>query len=163
MSQTMLTFDARQAAGELAYDPGLHPERYYGVRSRRIFAFLIDSAVILFLMLVACVVVAVLGVFTFGLGWFLFPLVWPCVALIYTVLTMGGPASATPGMRFAGVEVRTIAGERMNPGLALLHSLGFWFSVSLLTPLILLAALVTPRKQLLHDLALGVAVVRTPF
>ena len=48
MSQTM-TLDA----GELAYDPAVHPELYDGVRTRRIFAFLIDAAVILFLMLVA--------------------------------------------------------------------------------------------------------------
>ena len=141
----------------------MHPERFYGVRSRRIFAFLVDSAVILFLMLAACVVIAVLGVLTFGLGWFLFPLVWPCVALIYTVFTMGGPHSATPGMRFVGLEMRTVYGERLNPGLAFFHALGFWFSVTLLTPLILLVALFTPRKQLLHDLALGVMAVRAPF
>jgi uncharacterized RDD family membrane protein YckC len=154
-----LTIDA----GELAYDPVAHPERFHGVRSRRIFAFLIDSAVILFLMLAVCVVIAVLGVLTFGLGWFLFPLVWPCVALIYTVFTMGGSHSATPGMRFVGLEMRTIHGERLNPGLAFFHALAFWFSVTLLTPLILLVALVTPRKQLLHDLALGVMAVRAPF
>ena len=49
MSQTTITLDA----GELAFDPAVHPERYEGVRTRRIFAFLIDAAVILFLMLVA--------------------------------------------------------------------------------------------------------------
>lgn len=147
-------------AGELAYDPAAHPERYEGVRSRRMFAFLIDVAVILSLMLVASMIIAVLGVFTFGLGWLLFPLVWPVVAVLYEVLTKGGLASATPGMRFLGIELRTADGERLNYPMALLHSLGFWFSVTLLTPVILVVALFTPRKQLLHDLLLGTVAVR---
>jgi uncharacterized RDD family membrane protein YckC len=163
MSDTMAYGSTTLGAGELALDPALHPERYEGVRSRRIFAFLVDSAVILALMVVASIVIAVLGLFTFGLGWLLFPLVWPLVALLYTVLTLGGPASATPGMRFMGIEMRTLRGERLDYGLALLHALGFWFSVTLLTPLILLVSLVMRRKQLLHDLALGVAAVRSAY
>jgi uncharacterized RDD family membrane protein YckC len=66
-------------------------------------------------------------------------------------------------MRFTGVEMRTVRGEPMNYGLALLHGLGFWFSVGILTPLILVVALFTPRKQLLHDLLIGTVVVRSAF
>ena len=155
--------DSTMTFGPAAYDPAAHPERYEGVRTRRIFAFFIDAAVIFFLMVLASMVIAILGIFTFGLGWFLFPLVWPVVATLYTVLTMGGRHSATPGMRFAGIEMRTLHGDGLNYPLALLHALGFWFSVTLLTPLILLVALFTPRKQLLHDLALGIAAVRSDF
>lgn len=158
-----MTYTPTLDAGELAVDPAVHPERFDGVRTRRSFAFLVDAAVVLFLMLLAIIVIAVLGVFTLGLGWFLFPLVWPAVAVLYTVLTLGGPASATPGMRFMGVEIRTLQGERLNYGIALLHALGFWFTVTLLTPLILLVALFTPRKQLLHDLALGTVAIRSPL
>jgi uncharacterized RDD family membrane protein YckC len=147
--------------GAAELDPAVHPDRYVGVRSRRVFAFLIDSAVILTLMLVASIVIAILGVFTFGLGWLLFPLVWPVIAILYEVLTIGGPASASPGMRFVGIELRTETGERMNYPLALLHALGFWFSVTLLTPLVLLVALFTARKQLLHDLLLGTVAIRS--
>jgi uncharacterized RDD family membrane protein YckC len=43
--------------------------------------------------------------------------------------------------------------------LAVMHALIFWFSVSLLTPLILLVGLFTRRKQMLHDLLLGVLAV----
>jgi uncharacterized RDD family membrane protein YckC len=93
----------------------------------------------------------------------LFPAVWPAVAIIYSVLTLGGRNSATPGMRFTGVEMRTVRGETMNYGLALLNALGFWFSVGILTPLILVVALFTPRKQLLHDLLIGTVVVRSSF
>jgi uncharacterized RDD family membrane protein YckC len=147
-------------ADELAFDPTAHPELYDGVRTRRSFAFLVDATIILVLMIVATIAVAIFGIFTLGLGWLLFPAVWPVVAILYTVLTLGGPASATPGMRMTGVGLRTVYGEPMNYGLALLHALGFWFSVTLLTPFILLVALFTPRKQLLHDLVLGVMAVR---
>jgi uncharacterized RDD family membrane protein YckC len=158
MSQTT-TLDAR----DLAFDPAVHPELYDGVRTRRIFAFLIDAAVILVLMLAAYVLIAVVGVFTLGLLWLLLPAVWPVVAILYTVLTLGGPASATPGMRFAGIEIRTVRGERLDYGLGLLHPILFWFSVGILTPLVLLVALFTARKQLLHDLVLGTIAIRSPF
>jgi uncharacterized RDD family membrane protein YckC len=86
--------------------------------------------------------------------------VWPVVAILYSVLSVGGPNQATPGMRFMGVEVRTLSGEPVTYGLALLHAFGFWLSVSVLTPLVLLVSLFTARKQLLHDLVLGTVVVR---
>jgi len=157
MSQTTVTLSDPASA----FDPAVRPERYEGVRTRRIFAFLIDAATILFLMLAASLVIAVLGIFTLGLGWLLFPAVWPVVAIVYTVLTLGGPRSATPGMRFMGIEIRTVGGERMNHGLALLHAVLFWFSITILTPLILFVALFTERKQLLHDLILGTMAVRS--
>ncbi|MGH6925884.1 MAG: hypothetical protein ACRED5_19335 [Propylenella sp.] len=40
-------------AGELAFDPAVHPELYEGVRTRRIFAFIVDAVVVLFLMVAA--------------------------------------------------------------------------------------------------------------
>ena len=157
MSQTFQDYQS----GGLAYDSAAHPDRYDGVRSRRVFAFLIDAAVVLFLMLVASLLIGALGIFTLGLGWFLFPLIWPVVPIIYSVLTVGGRHSATPGMRFAGIEMRTTDGEPMTPLLAMLHALGFWFTVTLLTPFILVVALLNGRKQLLHDLALGTVAVRS--
>jgi uncharacterized RDD family membrane protein YckC len=104
--------------------------------------------------------ILVLGVFTLGLQWLLLPAVWPVVAILYSVLTVGGPNSATPGMRFMGIQIRSLRGERIDYGIALLHALGFWFSVGLLTPLVLVVSLFTERKQLLHDLVLGTVAVR---
>jgi uncharacterized RDD family membrane protein YckC len=156
MSQT-ITLDA----GELQYDPAIHPELYEGVRTRRAFAFLIDFSVIVVLMVAAYVVIAIVGIFTLGLLWLLLPAVWPVVAILYSVLTLGGPSSATPGMRFMGIEMRNLRGEPVHYGLALLHVLGFWVSVAILTPLILLVALFTSRKQLVHDLILGTVAVRS--
>jgi len=157
MSHAATEFQLDQAA----LDPRLHPELYDGVRSARVMAFLIDAGIIFALMLIASMVIAVLGVFTLGLGWLLFPLVWPLVAVLYEVLTIGGPASATPGMRLLGIELRTVEGVRMDYPFALMHSLGFWFTVTLLTPFVLLIGLFTPRKQLLHDLFLGTVVIRS--
>jgi uncharacterized RDD family membrane protein YckC len=145
---------------QLAYDPAVLPELYDGVRTRRIFAFFIDACFILALMVVAAVVIAVLGVFTLGLGWLLLPLVWPFVAIIYTMFTLGGPHSATPGMRMTGIKMHTWYGEPMYPLLALVHGIGFWFSVVLLTPFILLVSLFSPQKRLLHDIVLGTVVIR---
>lgn len=156
MTTTHPTYDAPRPL----FDPAARPELFDGVRSRRIMAFLVDAAIVLFLMVLASLVILVMGVFTLGLGWFLLPLVWPVVAIIYTIFTLGGRASATPGMRFMGLEMRTLDGGTMTPLLALLHALGFWFSVSFLTPLILLVSLVSPRKRLLHDMAIGSVLLR---
>lgn len=144
----------------MAFDPAARPELYYGVRTRRVFAFLVDASIVFLLMILASVVVAVLGLFTFGLGWLLFPLIWPFVAILYTMFTLGGPRSATPGMRFTGVEMRTWYGAPMYPVLALAHAIGFWLSVTFLTPFILLVSLFEPRKRLLHDILLGTIVIR---
>jgi uncharacterized RDD family membrane protein YckC len=73
---------------------------------------------------------------------------------------MGGASQATPGMRLAGVRLERLGGGRVDPPLAMLHGVLFWASNAVLTPLILLVALFTPRKQLLQDLLLGTVVVR---
>lgn len=99
------------------------------------------------------------AVATLGLGILLFPALFTIVALAYVALTLGGPQSATPGMRLVGIEARTGSGRPMFPLLAAMHALLFWASVSLLTPLVLLLALLTPRKRLLHDIILDVVVV----
>ena len=50
---------------------------------------------------------------------------------------------------------------RCFPLLAVMHALIFWFSVGLLTPLILLVGLFTRRRQLLNDLLLGTLILNT--
>ena len=138
------------------YNPDTDPVLFDGVLSKRIVAFFIDAILIVALMIPAGLLVLVLGFVTLGLGWLLFPPLFAIVALAYIALTLGGPASATPGMRITGVEMRTWSGQRLFPLLAMMHALLFWFSIGLLTPLVLIVGLVTRRKQLLHDLLLGV-------
>lgn len=141
------------------FDPSVEPRLFVGVRWRRSIAFLIDAAIVLMLTLIAGVGVFVLGIFTFGLAWMIYVVLWQAVALAYTALTLGGPASATPGMRAMGLEMRLWYGDRVYPLLAVVHALFFWFSVALLTPFILLVTFLDGRKRLLHDLVLGTVMV----
>jgi uncharacterized RDD family membrane protein YckC len=135
------------------------PRLFASVRTNRIFAFLIDAVLIGAITLMATVLVFFLGIFTLGLGWLLFPILWPAVALIYVALTLGGPTGATPGMRAMGVTMRMANGGRPDILIAGMHALLFWFSVSLLTPLVLAVSLFNAEKRLLHDLILGTVVV----
>ena len=142
--------------GRFVYDAETQPDLFEDILSKRIIAFVFDAILIVLLMVPAALLVLVLGVVTLGIGWLLFPPLFALVALGYVALTLGGPRSATFGMRLAGVEMRTWSGQKMFPLLAILHALIFWFSVGILTPLILLVGLFTERRQLLHDLLLGV-------
>lgn len=146
-------------ADSFTYDPARQPELFDGVLSKRIVAFILDAVIIVVLMVPAALLVFILGFVTFGIGWLLYGVLFAVVALGYVAFTLGGPASATVGMRASGLEMRTWNGGRMFPLLAIMHSLLFWFSVSILTPLILLVGLFTYRKQLLHDLLLGVVML----
>ncbi len=138
------------------YDPETQPELFDGILSKRIVAFIIDAILIVLLMVPAALMIFILGIITIGIAWLLYPALFAIVALGYVALTLGGRASATPGMGMVGVEMRTWNGQRMFPLLAIMHALIFWFSCGILTPLILLVGLFTRRRQLLHDLLLGV-------
>ena len=153
--------ETRRPGERFIYDPDTQPDLFDGILSKRIVAFIIDAILIVALMIPAALLVLILGFVTLGIGWLLFPALFAIVALGYVALTLGGPASATVGMRFAGIEMRTWSGQKMFPLLAVMHALIFWFSVGLLTPLILLVGLFTQRKQLLHDLLLGVVALNS--
>jgi uncharacterized RDD family membrane protein YckC len=140
-------------------DPLTDSRLYDGVRTRRVLAFLFDVVIVAILTLLAAVLVFFLGIVTLGLGWLLYAILWPAVALVYCAFTLGGANSATPGMRAFGLEMRTLDGGTMNPVLAMLHSILFYASISLLTPLVLLVSLIADRKRLVQDLIIGTVVV----
>ena len=133
--------------------------RLSSVRTNRVFAFLVDALLIGALTLLSCVLVFFLGIFTLGLGWLLFPILWPAVALVYVAVTLGGVTSATPGMRAMGLTMRMNDGRRPDMLIAAIHALLFWFSVSLLTPLVLIVSLLNSDKRLLHDIILSTIVI----
>ncbi|PLX39673.1 MAG: RDD family protein [Hyphomicrobiales bacterium] len=144
---------------DFVFDPIDQPELFSDVRRRRIFAFLLDVAAIAILTLASGVIVFFLGLFTFGLGWLLYAFLWQAVALIYSAFTLGGPTSATPGMRAMGLEMRLWHGGRMYPLLAAVHAILYWLSVTFLTPLVLIVSLISDRKRCLHDIVLGTVVL----
>jgi uncharacterized RDD family membrane protein YckC len=141
------------------FDARVVPELYDGVLTRRVFAFFIDVVLISMFTLVAAVFVFLLGIVTLGLGWLLFPMLWPGIAILYHLLAYVGGASATPGMRLTGLQIRLWYGPRITALIGLMHAILFYVSVTFLTPFVLLFALVSDRKRLLHDLVLGTVVV----
>jgi uncharacterized RDD family membrane protein YckC len=134
---------------------------YSGVLSRRVFAFLIDYAIVLLLCIPAAVIVFFLGVITLGLGFFLYPALFVIVAVLYFGVTLSGSSQATPGMRAMGIAMARMDGRRIDFLLATVHIVLFWVINSVLTPLILLAGLFTERSRLVHDFLLGTVLVRT--
>ena len=136
-------------------------ERLYdGVRRRRMVAFIADYAFVLLLSVPTAIIVFLLGIVTLGLGWLLYGVLLPVIAIVYVGTTMGGSTQATLGMRMAGIRLVRLDGAQVDPVLAVLHGVVFWASNALLTPFVLLVGLFTPRKQLLQDLLLGTVVIR---
>lgn len=135
---------------------------YEGVRTRRVVAFLLDYLFVGLLSIPFAIVVAILGIITFGLGFALFSILVPAVALIYVAFTLGGVEQATPGMRIMGVRLERLDGRPIDGILAIIHTVLFWAGNVLLTPLILLATLFFDRKRTVHDMLLGTVVVRHP-
>jgi uncharacterized RDD family membrane protein YckC len=147
-----------------AFDPWTQPELFRGVLTRRVFAFLIDLVVLSVPVILVCLFIAVFGVITLGLGWALFWLVSPASviwAVIYYGASLGGPHSATLGMRVMDLELRTWYGAPGYFVLGAMHAVLFWLSVSLLTPLVLLVGLFNGRRRLLHDIVLGTVVINS--
>lgn len=143
------------------YDP-VHQRKYFeGVLTRRVVAFLIDFAIIFALTIMAYFVLAIAGIFTLGLTWLLFGAAFPVVALGYNAFTLSRPQSATLGMRFTDLQMRTWYGAPMYAMLAAFHAVLFYVSVTFLTPFILLIAPFNGRKRCLHDFFAGTVVINT--
>jgi uncharacterized RDD family membrane protein YckC len=145
-----------------AYDPDLNPELFEGVLSRRIVAFMIDFLVIAAPIVLGAMFIFAFGIVTLGLGWALYWLlpgasvIW---AIVYFGVTLGGPSSATVGMRVMDLEMRTWYGTPAYFVLGAVHAIAFWFTVSFFTPFILLVAFFNARRRLLHDIILGTVIV----
>jgi len=133
---------------------------YEGVLTRRMMAFVIDYVLVALMMIPFAILVFVFGIVTLGLGWALFSVLFPAVALTYVWNTMGGPNQATVGMRMMDIRLERLDGQRIDGLLAIVHTVLFWAGNVLLTPLILLATLFLERKRTVHDLLLGTVVTR---
>ena len=145
-----------------AYDPATQPELFEGVLARRVIAFLIDLVILAVPVVLAAVFIFFFGIVTLGLGFALYwllpagTIIW---ALVYFGTTLGGPNSATIGMRVMDIEMRTWYGAPAYFVLGAVHAIAFWFSVSAFTPFILLVAFFNERHRLLHDIVLGTVVI----
>jgi uncharacterized RDD family membrane protein YckC len=148
-----------------AYDPVSMPEYFEGVLARRTIAFFIDLIVISIPVVMAALFITLLGFLTLGLGFFLFWLLSPATviwALLYYGFTLGGPRSATIGMRVMDLQMRTWYGAPCYFVLGCAHAVVFWVTVSVFTPFILLVGFFNERRRLLHDMLVGTIVINDP-
>lgn len=152
---------ARVLDGEIITSRLEDSRAYDGVRTRRVLAFLIDYLIVGLLLIPFAIIVFFLGILTLGLGWALFGVLGPAVALFYVWTTLGGPNQATTGMRIMGVRLDRLDGKPVDGLLAIVHSVLFWAGNVVLTPLVLLVSLFSDRKRTLHDLLLGTVVSRS--
>jgi uncharacterized RDD family membrane protein YckC len=147
-----------------AFDPDLQPELFRGLLTRRVFAFLIDLVVLSVPVILGYIFIFVFGIVTLGLGFMLFWLAWPATivwAIVYYGASIGGPHSATMGMRAMDLEVRTWYGAPGYFVLGACHAVLYWVSISFLTPLVLLVGLFNGRRRLLHDIILGTVIINS--
>ena len=147
-----------------AFDPVTQPELFSGVLTKRCLAFLIDMVVIAVPVVLGYLFILLFGILTLGLGWMLFWLAWPATvvwAIVYYGSTIGGPRSATIGMRVMDIELRTWYGAPCYALLGGVRAVCFWVSVSVLTPFVLLVGLFNDRRRLLHDFLCGTVVINS--
>lgn len=133
-------------------------ERFEGVLSRRILAFLIDSFLIFLLLLPFAFLSLFVAVLT--LGFVLIPVAWGVVAFFYFTLFTGGSKSATPGMRLMGIELRDLHGGRPDLLQAAVRVLVFLASNAILPIIVCAVALFDLRRRTLHDMLTSTVVIR---
>lgn len=140
-------------------DPLDNPSLYAGVRTRRVFGYLVDLLLIGVVWSAAWFAAILLGIVTFGLAWPILVVVVGFVPLAYHTFTIAA-GSATPGMWLFDVEVRSWTGKRPDFTQALIMTLVYMFTVWPTGLLILLVSLFDQRSRTLHDIVSAVVVVR---
>jgi uncharacterized RDD family membrane protein YckC len=135
-----------------------------GVLGRRLFAYLLDIVFVFIFASILALVISIVGVITFGLGWSLFAIL-PATGVIYSALTVGGARQATLGMRIAGLRaVDAGNGGPVDWITAAVHSLLFYVAAGtfVLWVVDIFVGLARPDRRLAHDLLVGLMLVRQP-
>lgn len=130
-------------------DPDRQPHFYENVPAKRLFAWVVDSALIF----AACSLIVVLTAFV---GLLIWPFLYLAIGFLYRTATLAS-GSATWGMALAGIEFRSASGARLDGGQALWHTAGYTFSMALpVLQVISIALMLTSRRgQGLTDHAMG--------
>ena len=135
-----------------------------GVLGRRFFAYLIDILIVFGLVTLLAIVIFIIGIVTFTLGWGLYALLFPpLVAIVYNALTIGGPAQSTLGMRMTGLRVVDAgSGGGVDKITAAVHALLFYLAAGtfILLAIDIFIGMMRPDRRLGHDLITGVTLVR---
>ena len=132
-------------------DPTREAEFYQDVPAKRLIAWVAD----VFLISLITALLTLLSLFTALL---ILPLVYATVSFLYRWVSLTR-RSATPGMRFAAIELRSRDGGPLDGATAFFHTVGYFVSVAVF-PLQLVSIalmLMSERKQGLTDMVLGTA------
>jgi uncharacterized RDD family membrane protein YckC len=141
-------------------DPSTAPELFDGVLTRRVFAYLIDVAILIAAGTMVGVVSVILGFFTFGIPWLLLPVLIPAIILGYYAITLGSPMRATVGMSMMDIVLVPTRGYPLDGWKILIHPIVFWITVWVAWPISLFVALFTSRQQMVQDLVTGTLMLR---
>mgnify|MGYP000748929006 CR=1 FL=1 len=130
-------------------DPFRAPQFYASVPSKRLIAWIIDTAI-------TALLSVLIVPFTAFTALFFFPLLFLVIGFGYRALTIGA-SSATWGMRMMSIELRDARGERFDFSQALVHTLGYSISMAFVIVQIvsIIMMLGSARGQSLTDMALG--------
>jgi len=158
------SFDHALGGSDSFPDPAVHPELLDGVLWRRVAAFAVDAVILGIVFGLVMLVLTALTVVSFGLLAFLFALLpsFSVLVIAYHAWLIGGPASATLGMQFFDLEVRTWSGGKPGYIQAAAQSLLFYATIAATGSLILVVALLNARRRTAHDFLAGTVVVRRP-
>jgi uncharacterized RDD family membrane protein YckC len=143
------------------HDPLLHPRLYEGVALRRLLAFFLDVILMGIVLAVAFLAAATLWVVSLTLISIPVALGALVFVVLYDVFTIGGPSSATPGMRVFGLKVINWSGGKPDNLQALLMSALFWTIHWLTGWLAAVVVFLNPRWRAAHDFLAGTVVVRS--
>lgn len=149
-----MSYDTYSNAGPSGLpDAELHAEFYQDVMPKRFFAWVIDTLII-------GILTTLVLVFTAFLTVFIAPLIFMVIGFFYRAVSISRN-SATPGMRLMAIELRTHRGERLDTSMALLHTLAFTISFSVVILQIISVGLMalSPRGKGLGDHLLGTAMI----
>jgi uncharacterized RDD family membrane protein YckC len=141
-------------------DPVSAPELFDGLLTRRVAAYIIDLAILTGISLLILIVGLVAGFLTFGLAWVLLPIAIPVIILGYYAATLGSPSRATVGMAAMDLVLTPTRGRPLDGWRILIHPLVFWITWWVAWPISLAIALLTPRREMVHDLIAGTLMVR---
>ncbi|EPX80295.1 RDD family protein [Litoreibacter arenae] len=137
-------------------DPVTEPAFYSGVSVKRLLAWVVDTVIV-------GIVAAVVASIPLFLLWFVFPLVFLVVSLIYRIGSIRA-FSATPGMRLFNIELRNREGAKLDGTDAALHTVAYMVASAFFIPQVVsvFLMLMTERGQGLHDMFTGVVAINSP-
>lgn len=154
-----MSYSASSRASHLP-DPATAPELFEGVLARRVIAWAIDVGLIAGISVFIMLGGLVASIFTFGVGSLVALMLIPVAILVYYAMTLGSPMRATIGMATMDIVLTPARGRPLDGLAILIHPIVFWITCWIAWPVSLVVALLTPRREMVHDMITGTLMVR---